>query len=151
MKVNDQRSEKYRIMSEINMIPFIDVVLVLLIIFMVITPILVRSQIKIEIPVSKRGDPDKQEAQTTHVRIQKDGAITIDSGYIAPDDVEKVLGRKISDPEKHSVIIEADRNVVFQHVVTVMGAAKKLNVTKIAVKVLEERRPDSGARKTSGP
>ena len=42
--------DKYALVAEINMIPFIDVALVLLIIFMVITPFLVRAQIKINLP-----------------------------------------------------------------------------------------------------
>ena len=51
-----QINGKYTIMAEINMIPFIDVALVLLIIFMVITPVLMKSEILIKLPVVQKAD-----------------------------------------------------------------------------------------------
>ena len=137
---------KGELMAEINMIPFIDVALVLLIIFMVMTPFLVKSQVKVDLPKSSTTDhaPDKKD-QTVTVQVQKTGAIFIDGQPIPADQLENALKSRVSEPESQPVMIEADREVSFQHVVTVMSAAKKLGITKLGVGVVEEK-----DRKTTG-
>ena len=127
-----------RVMAEINMIPLIDVALVLLIIFMVMTPILIKSQIKINLPHSKSADKSKSNQQTVKVQVQKDGVIFINGQPVSPEAVENTLRGLIHDPENQPVVIEADRDVAFQHVVVVMDAAKRLGVVKLGVNVKQE-------------
>jgi biopolymer transport protein TolR len=127
-----------RVMAEINMIPLIDVSLVLLIIFMVMTPIMVRTQIKINLPHSQSADKAKNNQQTVKVQVQKDGVIFINSQPVSPEAVENTLRGLIRDPEGQPVVIEADRDVAFQHVVVVMDAAKRLGVVKLGVNVKQE-------------
>lgn len=131
---------RYQLMSEINMIPFIDVVLVLLIVFMVMTPFLVESQIKLQLsksPVSEVVNPDDKPIK---VQIQADGATFIDGKRVQKDAVEKTLTGRIYNPQKQAVLVEADKNVQFDSVVAVMGAAKKLGVTRIGVGVIDEKK-----------
>ena len=64
MKTESLDSGKYRILSEINMIPFIDVALVLLIIFMIMTPVLMKSQLKLVVPDSKAADQQDPKDRT---------------------------------------------------------------------------------------
>ncbi len=136
------------IMAEINMIPFIDVALVLLIIFMVMTPFLVKSQIKVDLPKSKQTDvlQDKKDQLVT-IQVQKTGAIFVDGQPIPADQIESALRSRVSDPENQPVVIEADREVPFQHVVTVMSAAKKMGILKLGVGVVEDKdRKPTGSR-----
>ena len=79
--------DKYRLISEINMIPFIDVSLVLLIIFMVMTPFLMKSQIKVNLPGSSSAQQITQDDKTVDIQVQADGAIFMDGKKVAAKDL----------------------------------------------------------------
>ena len=129
---------KHRIMNEINMIPFIDVALVLLIIFMVMTPFLVRSQLKINLPSTKKVEPDLTRKQTLTVQVDRAGTAYLSGLPVAPDLLEGRLKQLLTDPERQPVVVEADKDVPFQHVVAVMDAAKRIGATKLAVCVKKQ-------------
>ena len=63
--------------AEINMIPLIDISLILLIIFMVITPFLVQSQIQVNLPKASTGTKGGDE-EVLKVRLAADGTMTVD-------------------------------------------------------------------------
>ena len=138
MKVT-QDPDEYTIMAEINMIPFIDICLVLLIIFMVMTPLLVQSQISVKLPSSVSAEAAKPDRETVTVEVRKDGAVFVDGKEIASDQIEKTMREKLPDAKEQSVIVEADRDVPFKFVVDVMGVAKKLDVGKMGVSVIEKK------------
>jgi biopolymer transport protein ExbD len=142
-----QSSDKYKLISEINMIPFIDVSLVLLIIFMVMTPFLMKSQIKVNLPPSKAADQITQDDKTIDIQVQVDGAVYIDGKKIPGEALEKAISAKMHDPKSQAVMIEADKKTDFEHVVTVMGVAKKLGITKMGVGVIEEAGARSSRRR----
>jgi biopolymer transport protein ExbD len=136
---------KRRVMAEINMIPLIDVALVLLIIFMIMTPLMVRTQIKITLPQSKSADQTSTRQQTVKVQVQKDGVIFINSEPVSREAIDAVLKKLVLDPANQPVVVEADKDVAFQHVVIVMDAAKRLGVVKLGVSVkLEESAQPAG-------
>ena len=129
---------KHRIMAEINMIPFIDVSLVLLIIFMIMTPFLVRSQLKINLPGTKKVDPELTRKQTVQVQVDRVGTAYLNGLPVAPDLLESRLRQLLTDPEHQPVVVEADKDVPFQHVVTVMDVAKRIGAAKLAVCVKKQ-------------
>jgi len=131
---------KYTIMAEINMIPFIDVALVLLIIFMVITPVLMKSEILIRPPVVTHGDTHAQNDTPVRVQVSKEGAVYVGGKVVPRDTVNIALAGVLSNARNQSLLIEADQDAAFQHVVKVMSAAKELGVVKMAVSVLEEKK-----------
>jgi biopolymer transport protein ExbD len=130
---------QYKVMADINMIPFIDICLVLLIIFMVMTPMLVQSQIKVDLPKSKAGDQVPQAEKIVDIQVLSDGAILVDGRRVPADSIDQVLTRKLPDPKNQSVMIQADKSVKFEHVVFVMGSVRKLGCTKMGVAVKSER------------
>ena len=138
MKAPTRILGKHRIMNEINMIPFIDVALVLLIIFMVMTPFLVRSQLKINLPSTKKVEPDLTRKQTLTVQVDRAGTAYLNGLPVAPDLLEGRLKQLLTDPERQPVVVEADKDVPFQHVVAVMDAAKRIGATKLAVCVKKQ-------------
>jgi biopolymer transport protein ExbD len=131
---NHQKVSKYEIMADINMVPLIDVALVLLIIFMVMTPILVKSQIKINLP----GAATATAATATpplEIQVVKTGDIYILGRVVTPDDLQKTIGASLRHPDQQAVAINADKDVPFEKVVTIMDAARKVGVLKISVGV----------------
>jgi biopolymer transport protein ExbD len=131
-----QINGKYTIMAEINMIPFIDVALVLLIIFMVITPVLMKSEIMIRPPVVPKWDTHAANETPIRIQITKDGAVYVGGKSIPRDTVNVALAGVLPNARNQSLLIEADQDAAFQHVVKVMGAAKELGVVRMAVSVL---------------
>jgi biopolymer transport protein ExbD len=129
---------KHRIMAEINMIPFIDVALVLLLIFMIMTPLLVQSQLKINLPGIKKVESDQPRKQTLTVQVDRAGTAYLSGMPVAPDLLEGRLRQLLTDPEHQPVVVEADKDVPFQHVVTVMDTAKRIGATKLAVCVKKQ-------------
>jgi biopolymer transport protein ExbD len=129
---------KYRIVAEINMIPFIDIALVLLIIFMVMTPFLIRAQINVNLPEASQvqSEPDRADAVT--VQVEKNGTLSVDGKRVPREGLADSLKRLLHHPLTQPVIIEADRDVPFQHVVVVLDAGKKIGASKLAVCVKPE-------------
>jgi biopolymer transport protein ExbD len=135
MKFNNAaRNDRYHINADINMIPLIDVSLVLLIIFMVISPILVESQLRVNIPkVTAAG---KAEETAFKVEISATGALAFQGRVIAKEGFKNALAQAIPPGNKASLLIQADKDVAFNDVVFVMDIAKQLNVEKLGVAVL---------------
>lgn len=131
---------KYQIMAEINMVPFIDIALVLLIIFMVMTPFLIKSQIKINLPKANSTQNRAQTDDQIEVQVDRQGQIYIDGRNIPESILQITLKDRISDPESQPMVVEADKDVAFEHVVKVMSVAKELGLTKIGVNVRNEKR-----------
>lgn len=134
---------RYTLVTEINLVPLIDVALVLLIIFMVMTPMLVQSEIKINLPKSAVVEPVKSEEKPLRAHVREDGAIFLEEQSVSDDVLEQTLAALVTDPATQGLLIEADKHVSFERVVLVMGAAKKLGITRMSVGVIEEKAPSS--------
>ena len=141
MKVT-QGDDEFAIVAEINMVPLIDISLVLLIIFMVMTPLLVQSQIKINLPGANSGVENQDQKHVT-VTLDQSGAIFINGQPVNGDAVESSLRGLIVNPESDTVVVEADRDVDFGRVVTVMDTAKRLGVKNLGVAVQEVKKSRS--------
>jgi len=137
--------EKYEVVAEINMIPFIDVALVLLIIFMVMTPYLVKEQIKINPPKVKAKGADVNKHALVQIDVTRDGAYYINGEAVPADSIDAIVRRRLTDPENQQVVVAADKDVVFDRVVQAMDAAKRAGATKIGVEV----KHDDGTRRTT--
>ena len=131
-------NRKPRIMAEINMTPLIDVALVLLIIFMVMTPYLVKSQLKIDLPKVKSAESDSSKELQLEIQVDKTGALALEGQPIILADLEATLRRRLTDPENQPVVIQADKEVAFEHVVGIMDVAKRIGALKIGVSVKPE-------------
>ena len=126
-----------RTISEINMVPFIDVMLVLLIIFMVTAPLIAPSMI--DLP--SVGRAAKQPDQVVQIVIGKDEALHLkidDKTVSLPlDAVAAAVLQAQSDkpPGSSAVIISADRNVKYENVVNVMDKLQRAGVQRVGLSV----------------
>jgi len=140
-------SEKYEVMAEINMIPFIDVALVLLIIFMVMTPYLVKEQIKINPPKTKTHGADVNKHDLVQIDVTREGSYYVNGEATSAEGVYNIVQRRLKDPENQQVVVAADKDVIFDRVVQAMDAAKRAGATKIGVEVKHDDVTRRGARK----
>jgi biopolymer transport protein ExbD len=133
MKLHERR----RPIVELNMIPLIDVALILVIIFMVLSPILVQSQLTVKLPAAKSGTPSASEG-TVNVQLARGGAVVIDGTPVKWERLERELTLKLSGAAKKTLLVQADRAVPVERVVAVLDVAKRLGVGKLGIGVQQE-------------
>lgn len=133
-----RRGKKHGPIAEINMIPLIDVVLVLLIIFMVMSPMLIQQQLKVNVPSSVAGSeaPDKPIV----IAIERQGEINLNGKAVSISTLESQLKPLLGPKHDRPVMIQADKEIALQYVVSVMDVAKKLQVTKLGISVEPPRK-----------
>jgi biopolymer transport protein TolR len=120
-------------MSEINVTPLVDVMLVLLIIFMVTAPML-EQNISVDLPQA-RGEPlDREEyKEKIVVSVSGQGAIYVNAVAVPEDKlVEKIVEATVSTPSR-AVYLRADKNVLYGKVVSVMVALKAAGIPNVGM------------------
>ncbi len=128
------RRNRRALFAEPNMIPLIDVSLILVIIFMVLTPMLVRSELTVKLPKSKSANPVPSSNALT-IQITSSGALIVGGNAISWGNLKQELVLKLAHAAQKTVLVEADHSVPIEKVVYVMDTAKRLGVGKLGVGV----------------
>lgn len=115
----------------INMIPFTDVVLVLLVVFMVTTPLLIQGQIKVRLPKAK--SQSQEQGQATTVTVAADGRIYLRDSEVPLDQLSGLLKAAFGQTEDKMVIVNADKDALHGRVVAVLDAAKEAGADRLAI------------------
>lgn len=118
---------------EINFIPLIDVLLVIIIFLVVSTTFSKFSELKINLPIAE-ANPIKDKLLPINVSISKDGAYAINEEVLGTDTIEsliKRLSQVAGDSKDLPVIISADALTPHQSVVNVMEASRQIGLSKI--------------------
>jgi biopolymer transport protein TolR len=123
-------SRHRRFMAEINVIPLVDVVLVLLVIFMITAPMLYRG-IDIKLP-SSASNTIKPEVRMV-LTIEKDQKLYLDKDPISVAQLERRLRSAKEQNTDVSVFLRADRDVPYGTVVQVMDGVKKAGIEKMGM------------------
>lgn len=130
-----QSIERRKTFAEPNMVPLIDVALILVIIFMVLTPILVQSQLTVKLPKADSGTP-VDAGQTVTVEISKGGSVTIDGHPLRWENLEREMTLNLPRSAHKTLLVQADRLTPVEKVVMVLDVAKKLGVGKLGIGVI---------------
>ena len=117
-------------MSDINITPLVDVVLVLLIIFMVTAPIL---QSGIEVNVPKTRTVKQITEQRMVVTIDRDQQIFLNDQPINIHDLPAKLHDSGGDPEHEAIYLRSDERVPFGALASVMDAVKQAGITNVSI------------------
>ncbi len=129
------RGRGRRTINEINMVPFIDVMLVLLIIFMVTAPLITPSVI--DLP--SIGKAKKQPDQVIQIVIGKDEALQIKlqekTSVVGLKELADVVQQAQSGQPNSAVVISADKTIQYQAVVKVMDTLQRAGVQRIGLSV----------------
>ena len=122
--------EPYEI-SDINVTPFIDVMLVLLIIFMVAAP-LSTSNIKIDLPIGT-DKTQKLLATPLVVTIKKDGTLYVNNKPVNQAGLSTTIKRAIKPGDDDRIFLQADKGLQYQQLITIMDTLRHEGYTKIAL------------------
>ena len=112
-------------MAEINITPFTDVVLVLLIIFMIATPFIYQSSMKIQLPKASASEENTRDIIIT---INAQGDVFLDDAKIDLDTLKYKLSAMVRRKPETSVIINGDKDVRYDSVIQVMDVLTKSGV-----------------------
>jgi len=135
MPAVSSRGRGRRTINEINMVPFIDVMLVLLIIFMVTAPMITPSVI--DLP--SVGKAAKQPDQVIQIVVQKDGSLEMvkdkKTSKINFDSLANSVQLAQTGQTSSAVVISADRNVKYEMVVKVMDTLQRAGIQRVGLSV----------------
>lgn len=126
-------------MSEINVTPLVDVMLVLLIIFMVTAPLLVAG-VPINLPDSRAKALDQGD-KPVQISLDTDGRLFIDTKEVRPADLPARLSaiKSSGDAQGPQVYLRADRGLDYGEVMRVMGEINRAGLTRVALITTEDQ------------
>lgn len=117
--------------SEINVTPFVDVMMVLLIIFMVTAPMM-DSGLDVDLPQAKQVDNLPTDSDHLVLTVRDDGSIFLDTYQVPLNELEDKLAALVRDKDR-ALFLQADKNVPYGLVVDVMGRIKSAGIEKLGV------------------
>ena len=135
--------QKTRLMSEINVTPFVDVMLVLLVIFMVTAPMM-SSGMKVDVPQTTHERMDI-DSKSLVVSVDASRRIMINDYQLDASEIADRLPKILESMQAEEVYLKADRSLPYGFVMSVMASIREAGVEKIGM-VTEPSVPDSQKR-----
>ncbi len=132
------RSHKQRLIAEINITPFTDVILVLLIIFMITTPLILQSSLKVNLPQASSAQPVK-EIGPVNIIITNEGAVYLDGAMVTRKELrERINFRHKNDPNL-AVIVSSDKLVRFKDIVDVLDILNATGIRNLNIAAITDK------------
>ena len=133
-------SGRGRMVSEINVTPFVDVMLVLLIIFMVTAPMMSEG-LEVDLPSTTYVENLPTEADNVVMTIRRDGAIYLDTYPVPLEELADKLTTMVKAQNKQ-LFLQADKEVPYGVVVGVMGRIRAAGIENLGVVAQRDTAPD---------
>ncbi len=130
MAITTQSGRTESSLADINITPFVDVVLVLLIIFMVTAPIL-QSGIEVNVPKTKTVKEVTEERLVISINGQQE--VFLGNDPINVNEIGARLRQKVRDPQGQAIYLRADEKVPFGAFATVMDAIKQAGFEQVSI------------------
>ena len=126
------RKGHYRPMSEINVTPFVDVMLVLLVVFMVAAPLL-SAGVPIDLPDSEAKPLNNQDNKPLEVSINKEGQLYVGETLVKRERLITLLASITNNDPDRRIYIRADSTLDYGDVMGVLGAINAAGFRKVAL------------------
>jgi len=134
--MRSERRSKTKLMNDINVVPYIDVMLVLLVIFMVTAPMMNPGQVDLP-QVSKSSVPAPAPLE---VIIKKDNSLALrdharggDESQVSREELISILKSRQADQAEQAVVISADKSVRYEEVINVMDVLQQQHIQKVGL------------------
>lgn len=132
-----RKNRRRKPMGEINVVPYIDVTLVLLIIFMITTPLL-QTGVKVDLPQAESAVVEQKNDPPLIITIKEQGQYYIMVGekeqvQLEPEEIDSRVRAVLTEKPDTQVLIEADKGVDYGTVVTVMAGLKNVGVPNVGL------------------
>ncbi len=123
--------ENEKEIAEINMTPFVDIVLVILIIFMATATFMVEAKIPLNLPEAETGEAKEIKENKIQITIKKNGDIFFNDKKIDKNQLEDFL-LKLKD-KNQVVVLRADKETPFEHIVFIVDKCRKAGIEKYLI------------------
>ena len=125
---------KQRLVAEINITPFTDVILVLLVIFMITTPLMVESSLKVKLPKIESGKPiEGIRQEQVYVTITNEGMLYLDDKLVSNREFVQKMSLLHKENSELSVILRSDKFVQFKDIVRILDYLTDLGITRLNI------------------
>lgn len=132
-------SRKQRLVAEINITPFTDVILVLLVIFMIATPLISASSIKVKLPKAQSGQEEKEAKQLAlAITITREGPVYLGQELVTRQELRAKMRILAKNNPGLAVTISSDRAVAFRDIVAVLDILSELGITRLNISTTKE-------------
>lgn len=131
MELGTRSNDERNVMSQINVTPFVDVMLVLLIIFMVTAPMM-QQGVQVNLPKAETKALTPQETSVV-VSIEKSGRVFINSSEVPAGELRAKLTGMFATKTKKEVFLKADKDVSYGEVVKAMAEIKGAGIERLGM------------------
>ncbi|HTZ11963.1 MAG TPA: biopolymer transporter ExbD [Candidatus Margulisiibacteriota bacterium] len=132
-----QKDSGDEILSEINVIPLVDISLVLLIIFMVTANYIVTSSFTVDIAQASNAKVTQQSDVVT-ISISREGPVYLENELVTTSELKKRMQSKYGNNPDISVMLSVDKNVNFKNVVYILDCLSELGITRLNIATVKE-------------
>jgi biopolymer transport protein ExbD len=130
MSFGNSSQDSGNMMSEINVTPLVDVMLVLLVVFIITAPLLAPQSLKINLPKTESVAHD-DKLQKVSLAIDAKGEVSLENAHLSDQGLAELLKSRAADPQ-FQLQIQADEAVNYGRVAQVMAIAQKAGVSKLS-------------------
>jgi TonB system transport protein ExbD (group 2) len=127
------RNRKQKMIAEINITPFTDVILVLLIIFMITTPLIIQSNLKVNLPRASSAKSGKGTTSQVNITITGENLLYFNSQLATRKELREKMAALHRDNPDVEVILSSDRLVKFKEVVDVLDLLNELGIKNLNI------------------
>ena len=121
------------VLAEINVVPLVDVILVVLIIFMVTAPMIMKPSISVNLPKSGAGDSTKPSKLS--ISISAAGQLQLDGKNVSENEISEAAKQEYAKNPDVQAIISADKDVSHGKVVSILDVVKSVGVKRFAISI----------------
>lgn len=123
--------------ADINMTPFVDIVLVILIIFMVTATFVTQGKIPLNLPQASSQDVRRDDVKPTVISLTAEGQFYYDDENATLEQIDaKLASIAVSSPK---IVIRSDAKTPFEFVVKLMDICKKYNINSFAIQTTQQQ------------
>jgi biopolymer transport protein TolR len=126
------RSRAYRRMSEINVTPFVDVMLVLLVVFMITAPLLTAG-VPIDLPKAEAKPIKEEDKKPLELTVTKDNKIFIGETPVEKERLVSLLDAMTKDDPERRIFLRGDQTLTYGQVMEILGTLNRAGFRKVAL------------------
>src|SRR3989338_1100620 len=128
----NRKTRRSEIVAEINITPLTDVALVLLIIFMITTPLILQSNIKVSLPEAASGKPLTNTRQI-NITVDNDNAVYLDDKLITRKELKAHIRMIHRNNQDMGVILFSDKMVKFRNIVSILDDLNEIGIKNLNI------------------
>src|SRR5438128_2526950 len=135
--------QKTSMNSEINVTPLVDVCLVLLIIFMVVTPMLQKG-VPVNLPITEEPEKTPDTEKQLQISVKADGTVYLGSMVVRKEQVQSELEQIHQRTPDREIAVKGDRTVKYGAVISVLKSCREVGFNNVGLIAMPKKTPQQG-------